>query len=60
MVVLAHYYKKREMVDIPVYLDGLIAEATAIHSCHPEYLSSHLQDQIFNEGNNPFLEIILS
>ncbi|MHA1969739.1 MAG: beta-CASP ribonuclease aCPSF1, partial [Candidatus Hodarchaeales archaeon] len=58
MVVLAHYYKKREMVDIPVYLDGLIAEATAIHSCHPEYLSSHLQDQIFNEGNNPFLSEI--
>ncbi len=55
MVVLAHYYKRREMIDIPVYLDGLIAEATAIHSCHPEYLSAHLQDQIFNEGNNPFL-----
>lgn len=58
MIVLAHYYKRREMVDIPVYLDGLIAEATAIHSCHPEYLSSHLQDQIFNEGNNPFLSEI--
>lgn len=55
MVVLAHYYKRREMIDVPVYLDGLIAEATAIHSCHPEYLSAHLQDQIFNEGNNPFL-----
>jgi KH/beta-lactamase-domain protein len=58
MVVLAYYYKRREMVDVPVYLDGLIAEATAIHSCHPEYLSSHLQDQIFNEGNNPFLSEI--
>lgn len=55
MVVLAHYYKRREMIDVPVYLDGLIAEATAIHSCHPEYLSALLQDQIFNEGNNPFL-----
>lgn len=55
MVVLAHYYKRREMIEVPVYLDGLIAEATAIHSCHPEYLSAHLQDQIFNEGNNPFL-----
>ena len=58
MVVLAHYYKRREMIDVPVYLDGLIAEATAIHSCHPEYLSAHLQDQIFNEGNNPFLSEI--
>ncbi|MFX0051943.1 MAG: beta-CASP ribonuclease aCPSF1 [Candidatus Hodarchaeota archaeon] len=55
MVVLANYYRKHQMVETPVYLDNLIAEATAIHSCHPEYLSSKLQDQIFQEGHNPFL-----
>ena len=55
MIVLAHYYKRRQLVKVPIYLDGLIAEAVAIHSCHPEYLSSYLQDQIFNEGQNPFL-----
>jgi len=58
MIVLAHHYKRRQMVKVPIYLDGLIAEATAIHSCHPEYLSSYLQDQIFNEGQNPFLSEI--
>ena len=58
MVVLANYYRKHQLIDVPVYLDGLIAEATAIHSCHPEYLSSFLQDQIFNEGHNPFLSEI--
>ncbi|MFX1504630.1 MAG: beta-CASP ribonuclease aCPSF1 [Promethearchaeota archaeon] len=58
MVVLTNYYRKRQLVDVPIYLDGLIAEATAIHSCHPEYLSSYLQDQIFNEGQNPFLNEI--
>ncbi len=58
MIVLAHHYKRRQMVKVPVYLDGLIAEAVAIHSCHPEYLSSYLQDQIFNEGQNPFLSEI--
>jgi KH/beta-lactamase-domain protein len=58
MVVLANYYQKHQLIDVPIYLDGLIAEATAIHSCHPEYLSSFLQDQIFNEGRNPFLSEI--
>jgi predicted metal-dependent RNase len=58
MVVLANYHRKRQMIEVPVYLDGLIAEATAIHSCHPEYLSSKLQDQIFQEGHNPFLNDI--
>lgn len=55
MAVLAKAYRNRQLIEVPVYLDSLIAEATAIHSCHPEYLSSRLQDQIFNEGNNPFL-----
>ena len=58
MIVLAHHYKRRQLVKVPIYLDGLIAEATAIHSCHPEYLSSYLQDEIFNEGQNPFLSEI--
>ena len=58
MIVLTHYYKRRQLVKVPIYLDGLIAEAAAIHSCHPEYLSSYLQDQIFNEGQNPFLSEI--
>ncbi|MFW9855537.1 MAG: beta-CASP ribonuclease aCPSF1 [Candidatus Thorarchaeota archaeon] len=58
MTVLAKSHRNRQLVDVPVYLDSLIAEATAIHSCHPEYLSSRLQDQIFNEGNNPFLSDI--
>ncbi len=60
MVVLANFHRKRKMAEVPVYLDGLIAEATAIHSCHPEYLSSYLQDQIFNEGYNPFLSEIFN
>ncbi len=55
LVVLADYYQKKQLGRVPVYLDNLIAEATAIHSCHPEYLSQRLQDQIFNEGSNPFL-----
>ncbi|MHA1974927.1 MAG: beta-CASP ribonuclease aCPSF1 [Candidatus Hodarchaeales archaeon] len=58
MVVLANAYRKHQMLEVPVYLDSLIAEAAAIHSCHPEYLSQYLQDQIFNEGRNPFLSEI--
>ena len=58
MIILANAYQKNQMVEVPVYLDSLIAEAAAIHSCHPEYLSQFLQDQIFNEGKNPFLSEI--
>jgi hypothetical protein len=38
-----------------VYLDGMISEATAVTTCHPEYLSRKLRDKIFHVGQNPFL-----
>jgi len=38
-----------------VYLDGMIKEATAIHTAYPEYLNSDLRNLIFKEGHNPFL-----
>ncbi len=40
---------------LPVYLDGMIWEATAIHTAYPEYLNSQLRTQIFQMGQNPFL-----
>jgi hypothetical protein len=39
----------------PVYLDGMLWDATAIHTAYPEYLSRYLQRQIFHQGNNPFI-----
>jgi len=33
----------------------MIREATAIHTCYPEYLNTELRNQIFREGMNPFL-----
>jgi len=42
----------------PVHLDGMIWDATAIHTAYPEYLSHYLQRQIFHYGKNPFLSEI--
>jgi len=55
MIVLDRYLRMKQIEEVPVYLDGMISEATAIHTCHPEYLCSELQDMIFNAGRNPFL-----
>ncbi len=53
MMVLENYARFGEM-DLPVYLDGMIWEATAIHTTYPEYLKKHIRHRIFN-GYNPFL-----
>ncbi|RLF78565.1 beta-CASP ribonuclease aCPSF1 [Palaeococcus sp. (in: euryarchaeotes)] len=57
MMVLEEYARIGGM-EVPVYLDGMIWEATAIHTAYPEYLSKTLRDQIFHEGYNPFLSEI--
>ena len=54
MIVLEEYINHGILRDVPVYIDGMIWEATAIHTAHPEYLSNDLRDQIFHVGKNPF------
>ncbi|AEC52895.1 mRNA 3'-end processing factor, putative [Pyrococcus sp. NA2] len=57
MMVLEEYARIGG-IDVPIYLDGMIWEATAIHTAYPEYLSRRLREQIFKEGYNPFLSEI--
>lgn len=54
MIVLEEYINHGILKDVPVYIDGMIWEATAIHTAHPEFLSKDLRDQIFHVGKNPF------
>jgi len=42
----------------PVYIEGMIRDATAIHTAYPEYLSRSLQRSIFRYGKNPFISDI--
>jgi len=42
----------------PVYLDGMLWDATAIYTAYPEYLSREIQQMIFREGFNPFISEI--
>ncbi len=42
-------------IKCPVYIEGMIWDATAIHTAYPEYLSRYLQKSIFHYGKNPFL-----
>jgi hypothetical protein len=37
----------------PVFIDGMIWDATAIHTAYPEYMSREMERKIF-QGNNPF------
>ena len=58
MIVLENLVKTKKIPKIPVYLDGMIWEATAIHTAYPEYLNNRLRSQIFQQGENPLLSDI--
>ncbi|MCQ2070211.1 MAG: beta-CASP ribonuclease aCPSF1 [archaeon] len=58
MLVIEELVRTEAIPNIPVYLDGMIWEATAIHTAYPEYLNSQLRTQIFQKGENPFLSPI--
>jgi predicted metal-dependent RNase len=55
MIVLEDAIRKGLIDNVPVYLDGMIWEATAIHATYPEYLNNDLRKLIFQKGENPFL-----
>ncbi|MFW6063954.1 MAG: beta-CASP ribonuclease aCPSF1 [Candidatus Natronoplasma sp.] len=55
MLVIEEAMRKGDISEAPVYLDGMIWEATAIHTAYPEFLNNKLKNKIFHEDENPFL-----
>lgn len=55
MIILEEFISKNTIPSIPIYIEGMIAEATAIHTTYPEYLNAELREMIFHQGKNPFL-----
>src|SRR3989338_2256634 len=46
-----------ELPNVPVYIDGMIWDINGIHTAYPDFLSSSVRNQIFQD-NNPFLSDI--
>ncbi len=58
MLVIEDLVTKGRIPKVPVYIEGMIAQATAIHTTHPEALSKKIREMIFHQGINPFLSEI--
>jgi hypothetical protein len=47
---------RNKLIDpVPIYIDGLVWDITAIYTAYPEFLNSEIRNQIFHKDNNPFL-----
>ncbi len=47
-----------DLPPVPVYIDGMVWDITAIHTAYPDFLSASVRNQIFQD-NNPFTSDIL-
>jgi KH/beta-lactamase-domain protein len=54
LLILDGYMRRGLVKEAPVFIEGMISEATAIHTAYPEYLSREVRNSILHEGVNPF------
>jgi predicted metal-dependent RNase len=54
LLVIDQYMRNKILVEAPVFMEGMISEATAIHVSYADYLSRELRSKILDEGVNPF------
>jgi len=58
MVIIEKAMKEGRMPKVPIFLQGMVWDVTAIHTAYPDFLSSYLRRQIFHKDQNPFLSDI--
>ncbi len=58
LVVVEKAIREGLIQPIPVYLQGMVWDITAIHTAYPEFLNQQLRKSIFHRADNPFLSDI--
>jgi len=58
MLIIENLVRKGDLEKIPVYIDGMVWDITAIHTAYPEFLNASIRKQIFHRDQNPFLSEI--
>lgn len=54
IMMIVNLMREGEIPEVPIYVDGMVWDITAIHTAYPEFLNRNVRHDIFNEGNNPF------
>ncbi len=55
IVLIENLIRTGKLDKIPVYIDGMVWDITAIHTAYPEFLNRKIRKQIFHQDENPFL-----
>ncbi len=53
LLVLEEYSRKHPEFNVPIYIDGMVLEASAIHTAYPEFMREQVQRRILSD-RSPF------
>ncbi len=59
MLILEDAMRTGKLAKTPIYIDGMIWDINAIHTAYPDFLSSKIKADIF-QNNNPFVSDVFS
>ncbi|MEK6886202.1 MAG: beta-CASP ribonuclease aCPSF1 [Nanoarchaeota archaeon] len=55
MLLIDKMIRNGKMREIPVYIDGMVWDMTAIHTAYPEYFTASVRKKLVSKETNPFL-----
>jgi len=58
MLIVERLVREKKLPKVPVYIDGMVWDITAIHTAYPEFLNKNVRKLIFHKDTNPFLSEI--
>lgn len=58
LVLIESMIRDKQLDEIPVFIDGMVWDITAIHTAYPEFLNKIVRKLIFHKDQNPFLSEI--
>ncbi len=60
MLILEEAMKEKKIPEVPIYVDGMVWDVTAIYTAYPEFMNKNIRQRIFSENDNPFLSKIFN
>lgn len=58
MVIIDKMVRNNLLDKIPVYVQGIVWDITAIHTAYPDFFNSNIRKMVFHKDENPFLNDI--
>ena len=58
MLIIERLIREEKLEKIPIYMQGMCWDVTAIHTAYPDFFNMKIKKQIFHQDNNPFLSDI--